>query len=187
MINEIVKSENLTNAIRSTLRGDSSDYANRLLAKIDFYVSELRDIILSGDRYKNSNMINFTIFEPKRRDIECFAVRDRIIHKAIWSVVNPALEKNFVKTTYACIKKRGGFKASRDLHNYINKNPEYYYLKMDVESYFASVHKPTLFRMLKKHIKCKKTMHLLKVIMFYNNDDRGMPIGRCSPLCFKVR
>ncbi|MGL5956778.1 MAG: reverse transcriptase/maturase family protein [Brevinema sp.] len=177
MIEQITKEDNIIKAIKTTLSGNHSDIANRILAKIEFFTSEIKEVFDDWEDYKNSKINRFMIFRPKKREIEYFSIRDRIIHKAIWNVVHPVLEKKFVKSTYACIKDRGGFKASRDLYKHINKNPNQYYLKIDVKSYYSSIHKPTLFKILSKKIKCKATLHLLKVIMWYNDDDRGIPVG----------
>ena len=73
---------------------------------------------LQTQKYKHGGYTTFYVTEPKYRKIEKSKYIDRIVHR--WVVDNflePYFVKQFVNTSYACIKNRGMHRACLYVQN----------------------------------------------------------------------
>jgi len=57
---------------------------------------------LRNKTYKHGPYAGFYIRDPKQRHIHKALVRDRILHHAVFSVINPIFEETFVPTSFSC-------------------------------------------------------------------------------------
>jgi retron-type reverse transcriptase len=71
------------------------------------------------------------------------AFRDRVVQHALVSVIEPIVEKKFVKDTFACIAGRGTHIATRHTlsccHAAKRTCGAYYALKRDISGFFPGV------------------------------------------------
>lgn len=101
---------------------------------------------------------------------------DRIVHHAILQVILPALIKNLISDTYACVPGRGIHKCARKIQGILKDDPETMYcLKMDIRKFYPSIDHEIMKSRVRRIIKCDRTLALLDEII--DSADTGMPIG----------
>ena len=125
---------------------------------------------------------SFTVFEPKRRDIQAPPFADRIVHHALVRVVEPLFERRFIYHSYACRTGKGAQRAVWALQRMLRtahrnwQTP--YVVKADIKSYFASIRHDVLFTAIERVVSCKDTLDLWKRITTeYGHDGVGLPVG----------
>lgn len=138
---------------------------------------------LQNQTYRTGKYRHFVIFEPKERKISALPFRDRIVHHAIHSVIEPIFEKKFIYDSYACRKAKGTHAGANKLQKFIRKvNNNYYILKCDVSKYFSSVNHEVLKKVIRKKIVDKKLLWLLDNII--DSAEKGIPIGNLTSQLF---
>ena len=144
---------------------------------------------LKNKTYKHSTYKVFYIKEPKIRKIERSRYIDRIVHR--WYVDNFMQEyfvKQFITTSFACIKNRGTHKAclavQKGMKHCKRTWKEYYILKMDVAKFFQNIDKDILLKILKRKIKDKDLMWLTKEIVYSSEGKKSLPIGNYTSQIF---
>ena len=156
--------------------------------KQEDYIKWLLDA-LQNKTYKHGNYKIFYIKEPKLRKIERSRYMDRIVHR--WYVDNflqEYFEKQFISTSYACIKNRGTHRAclavQKGMQHCKRIWNEYYILKMDVAKYFQNIDKEILMKILKRKIKDKDLLWLTKEIVYSSEGKKSLPIGNYTSQTF---
>lgn len=101
---------------------------------------------------------------------------DRIAHHAIMNILEPVWMKQFISTTYSCIKGRGIHKCLKDLKYVLRKYPNKttYCLKFDIKKFYPSINHRILKRIIRRKIKDKTLLKILDEIIDSAN---GVPIG----------
>lgn len=151
-------------------RSDVGEFEKNLEQNIfDLY----RD--LKSQKYQHGQCIGFWIHDPKIRRIHKATVRDRILHHAIFSVLNKIFEPTFIDDSYSCRIDKGTHKGTKRVAHILhgvsrNNTRTCYALKCDVKKFFDSIDHNILLSILGKKIKDTKTMFLLeKIIESYNS------------------
>jgi len=151
---------------------------------------------LKGGVYKHGPYKGFWIHDPKLRRIHKATVRDRVLHHAIFSVINPIFEPTFIPDSFSCRVGKGTHKGMRKVADMIrtvsrNNTGPCYALKCDVKKFFDSVDHDVLIKILEKKIKDDKVMNLLREIVesFTTSrpnlfERRGIPIGNLTSQVF---
>lgn len=143
---------------------------------VEKYCSELKELLESG-KFKNSEYLVFTKNDKgKQRTIYKLPYYpDRIVHHAIVQILEPIWKSTLIKGTYQSIKGRGIHKAVRSIQKYLHSSdvPQYY-LQMDISKYYPSIDNSKLKQVLRRKIKCTKTLVLLDNIV---DSVVGVPIG----------
>ena len=140
---------------------------------------------LRNGTYRTGKYRNFTIFEPKKREISALPFKDRVVHHAVCSVIEPVFEKTFIFDSYACRKGKGTHAGASRLQSFLRKNTKNCFaLKCDVKRYFPSVDHKTLKKMLKEKIADKKLLALLSQIIDSPGGKKGIPIGNLTSQLF---
>jgi hypothetical protein len=85
---------------------------------------------LSHEIYKPGEYRSFYIYEPKKRLISAAPYRDRVVHHALCSIIEPIFEKSFIFDSYANRKGKGTHKAIERCQEFAKKNK--YVLKADI-------------------------------------------------------
>lgn len=145
--------------------------------------------------YTHRPYSGFWISDPKPRHIHKAAVRDRIVHHAVFSVLNPIFEATFLPTSFSCRVGYGTHKGVEWLQETMRKvsgngTKPCYVLKCDVRKFFDSVDHEILLSILGKKIKDAKVMALLRTIVgsYRTSLDfergRGIPIGNLTSQLF---
>ena len=123
------------------------------------------------------------IYEPKERDIYVLPFYpDRIVQHAIMNVLEPIWDNLFIHNSYACRKGKGQHRGSTKCAEYVRKNK--YCLKCDIKKFYPSINHDILFNIIKKKIKCKKTLNLLHDIIYSIEGETNTPIGNYTSQWF---
>lgn len=151
---------------------------------------------LIGGAYRHQPYSAFTICDPKRRRIHKATVQDRILHHAVFSVLNPIFEPTFISHSFSCRKDKGTHRAVDALDRMLRSvsrpgTRSCFVLKCDIHQFFASVDHSVLLGILEKRLKDEKTIVLLREIIesFVTRDpdpfgQKGIPIGNLTSQLF---
>ena len=124
--------------------------------------------LISGS-YIMSDYHEFFIHDPKKRLIMALPFKDRIVHWAIYQILNPWFDRIYIDNSFACRVGKGSHIAIEKLYDVErnmflhNKNP--YALKLDVAKYFHRVDHEVLLHILDRYIKDIRIMELLEMII----------------------
>lgn len=198
----IVSLETLVKAHRKALLGKRS---NQRAATSNYqFMSELLEIqreLVTGS-YTPLPYRRRLITEPKVRRIEAPAFRDRIVHHAIHSVLNPLYERHFIHDSYACRPDKGTHRAMARVQKFLRTRPDTYVCKIDISKYYGSVNHDKLRELVARRISDKRILALLDVIIgssdsgteydhlfpssshFHTKGRRGIPIGNLTSQLF---
>lgn len=125
---------------------------------------------LIAGTYRHQPYSAFTICDPKQRRIHKATVQDRILHHAVFSVLNPLFEPTFIAHSFSCRKGKGTHKAVNALDRMLrsvsrNTTRPCFVLKCDIHQFFASVDHDILLNILGKRLKDEKAIILLRTII----------------------
>lgn len=180
---------NLMEAHRLTSGGKSKKKDVILFnLKKEEYINWLLEELKTG-RYKHSAYKKFYIYEPKERKIQSAKYIDRIVHRwYVESFMKEYIIKQFISTSYACIKGRGMHSAcvavQKGMRHCKRIYGEYYIIKMDVLKYFQNINKNILYNLLAKKIKDKKILWLTKEIIYSTEGELSIPLGNYTSQIF---
>lgn len=147
---------------------------------------------LVWDMYVPQEYRQFLVYEPKERLISAPGFRDRVIHHALFQIIEPIFDVRLVNETYACRKGRGTHAAvkhvERDSRRAIHRWGSYYVLKCDVSHFFPSIDHDVLMDIIKRKISDKKVLNLIGIIIrsyeSAEQDGKGLPIGALTSQLF---
>jgi len=98
------------------------------------------------------------------------------------------IDKRFICDSYACRREKGTFKAIKKLQRilFFNKDENMYCLQCDIKKYFKSIDHNVLKQILEKHIKDRRLLKLLNIIIdSYNcKTSKGIPLGNLTSQLF---
>jgi retron-type reverse transcriptase len=151
---------------------------------------------LKSGKYKHGHYKGFWIHDPKLRRINKATVRDRVLHHAIFNVLNPIFEPTFIPNSFSCRTGKGTHKGMKKVAEIVravsqNNTRQCYALKCDIRKFFDSIDHDILIRIISKRIKDEKVMVLIKeIIESYVAsrpnlfERRGVPIGNLTSQIF---
>jgi len=121
---------------------------------------------LRNQRYKHGPYRAFWIRDPKLRHIYKATVRDRVLHHAVCTVLNPIFEETFIPTSFSCRIGKGTHRGVRYLRDTVRKVSANYtrpcfVLKCDIRKFFDTVDHGILIGIIEKRITDEKTRLLL--------------------------
>mgnify|MGYP004650525099 CR=1 FL=1 len=158
---------------------------------IDFNVNLERKLTkmhrrLKHHRYKSGDLYEFTIYEPKKRDIVANQFADKLIQ---WIdceyILMPTISPMLIFDNYAS-QPRKGTDLARDrlvkfYHKYWNRHHtnDGYVLRCDIKSYFASIDREVLMGLVKKLPIDKECYRMLKMQVYAHHPENtvGVCIG----------
>ncbi|WP_320043447.1 reverse transcriptase/maturase family protein [uncultured Desulfobacter sp.] len=119
----------------------------------------------------------FVIHDPKRRIIHAPCFEDRVIHHAIMNLAGLLLDRAMTDYTFACRKGKGVHAAVRQVQ--ANLRRFRWYVKIDIENYFATIDHNNLLALLARKFKGKPFLFLLEKIIYayHARPGQGLPIG----------
>ena len=127
-----------------------------------------------GFRYRN-------VYIPKERLVQVPMIRDKIVQHAICdNYLNLVLTKPLIKETSACLIGRGTQYGSKilksQLYNYFTHyGKDFYVLKCDIKSYFATIPHDRLFELIDRYVDDLSVREIMK--KFINQTDIGLALG----------
>ena len=148
------------------------------------YCTQIREMLVRGTFTTSKYHIFNIVDRGKEREIcDLPYFPDRIVHWAIMQVLEPIFCSHFIAQTYAAIPGKGTHRALQQLHEYMDdKEGTAYCLKLDVKKFFPHVNGEILKALLRKKIKCERTLWLLDDIV--DSYDNGLPIGNYTSQYF---
>lgn len=173
--------ENLLEAYKAAIkskryRHDVMEYAD----KLEENLFDLQNNLIWG-LYEVGHYHMFYVYEPKKRLIMSLQFKDRVAQHAIYRQLNPLIEKQYIKDSYACRVGYGTHAAIDRLQGWMRqteRKPEkYYYLKLDVSKYFYRIDHEILKNILARQIKDKQLLDLLAKIIDCEDTRFGLPMG----------
>jgi retron-type reverse transcriptase len=193
LFEEIVSFANLDQAFQQAsrtrrFRSDVLAFKQDLEANLFELQRELRE-----GSYRTGAYRIFFVHEPKKREIFALPFRDRVVHHALMNVLSPILERTFIPDSYACRVGKGTHRAVERLTLFLRRAQrrwgEVYCLKADIRQFFPSVNHHVLMSLLRRKLKCRRTLMLLHEIIFSNGDQwepesRNLPIGNLTSQWF---
>jgi retron-type reverse transcriptase len=151
---------------------------------------------LASKSYRHGPYISFYIQDPKQRRIHKAIVRDRILHHAVFSILNPIFEPTFISNSMSCRIDKGAHKGIDILDGMIRKISQNgfkpcFILKCDIKKFFETVDHSKLLSILRRRIKDKDVIWLLEEIIEsfssqYSNIffKKGLPVGNLTSQLF---
>lgn len=152
---------------------------NALAFEVDYEskLIELWQDINSGN-YQLGRSIAFMVEKPVYREVFAADFRDRIVHHLIIRKLNHLFEQEFIEDSYSCREGKGTLFGVKRIECFIkqcsqNYAKDCYILKMDIQSFFMSIDKEKLFKMLRDFIVAR-----------YFEEDRNIIINLVHKIIF---
>ena len=178
-------------------------------AKKDYIIEFERNLIknllklqeeLKRETYKPRQLKSFILRDPKTRKISKSDFRDRIVHHALFDIIEPIFEKIFIYDSCANRIGKGNLFAIQRLYYFIKKisrngkvngwfninQVKGYCIKADIKHYFQEVNHHILIQIIKKKIADEKVISLIKLILINGQEKEGvgMPLGNLTSQFF---
>jgi retron-type reverse transcriptase len=138
---------------------------------------------LKEKTYATGEYRPFTIYEPKKRKVVALPFRDRVVQHALNNIIEPVFDRRMIADSFACRAGKGTHAAAKRVSYFMGKPSNAYYLKLDVKSFFASVDKNILKRVIRNTIEDKDILRLIDVILD-SSPVPGLPIGNLTSQLF---
>lgn len=140
--------------------------------------------------YKPRKTREFLVRDPKLREISEPTYYDRIVHHALMRVAQPYFERYFHRDSFACLKNKGPLACCEYYQSLIRKalgrwDKDFYVLRLDFKSFFASIDRTVLKKKLERIFNPKYYPDILNlfslIIDSYHKpeleENKGLPLG----------
>jgi len=111
---------------------------------------------INAGRWSPAPATCFVATRPKAREIHAPDFGDRVVHHWLVPQLEAIYEPTFIHDSYANRKGKGSHAAVRRLRQLVRQTASGegggWYLQLDVHNFFNSIHRPTLWRMLKERL-----------------------------------
>lgn len=186
LYDKICSIDNIRLAIKSSAKGKTKrNYVKRILNDLDGTAKRIQDMLLSGEnpfQEDRHRVISEGALHKERNITIPMYYPDQIIHWCVMLQVAPIIKKSMYEYSCGSVPNRGGIYGKK----YVEKILKYddkvkYILKLDIRKFFPSISRAKLKELLKRKIKCSKTLRLLDMIIDHGGaGDTGLPIGYYS-------
>jgi len=189
---DIASVENLLEAWQEFIKGkrgktDVQEFSLRLMDNIILLHQEL-----VSQNYYHGGYQAFNISDPKPRNIHKAAVRDRLLHHAIYRILYPFFDRTFVADSYSCRISKGTHKAInrfRSLACRVSRNNTRtcWILKCDIKRFFENIDHEVLKDILRQYIADESILGLLAEVIGSFSSRRkgiGLPLGNLTSQLF---
>jgi RNA-directed DNA polymerase len=162
-------------------RRNKRNSKNALAFEIDYEKSlfGLYDDIVNH-KYEPKPGICFIVKKPVQREIFAGDFRDRIVHHLLYNYLSPIFEKTFINDSYSCRKGKGTHYGIKRVDHFIrscseNYKKDCYILKLDIKSYFMTIDRALLFKIIDRGLREHKgllsfslplVIYLLRKVIF---------------------
>lgn len=150
---------------------------------------------LADKKYKHGQYIAFYVRDPKLRKIHRAEIRDRVLHRAIFRVLNPIFEKTFIADSYSSRIDKGTHKGIRRFAVFARKiyqtHNRCFVLKCDIKKFFPTIDHAILLEIISRRIKDPDAFSLIRQIIgsfssefSKDREIKGAPIGNLTSQLF---
>lgn len=113
---------------------------------------------LNNGIYEIGRSITFVVTRPKMREVFAADFRDRVVHHIIIRRIGHLFEEVFIEDNYNCRKGKGTLYGIMRLKDKVRECTDDYTKdcwigKFDMQGFFMTIHKPTLWSMLEPFLK----------------------------------
>jgi retron-type reverse transcriptase len=189
LYSEIISLKNLILAYQKARKGKTKrKYVREFEENLAYNLNVLHEE-LKNQTYKPEPLKTFILRDPKTRRISKSAFRDRIVHHALCNIIEPIFDSTFIYDSCANRKGKGTLFALNRFNIFQrrvtdNLSKEAFCLKADIKHYFQEVDRDILLGIIKRKIKCSKTIQLIKCILYNFDNSKGMPLGNLTSQFF---
>lgn len=165
VFNKVVSLENLFSAWDKFKKGKQNKRdVQEFEFKLEENIFKLHYELLART-YRHMPYRGFWIRDPKARHIHKANVRDRILHHAVFNVLNPIFEPTFIANSFSCRVGKGthnGVEAVAKAARQVSRNytSPCFALKCDIKKFFDSVDRGILKNILQVRIKDELALDL---------------------------
>lgn len=97
--------------------------------------------------------VSFVVRHPKTREIHAPSFADRVVHHWLVAQLELLYEPIFIHDSYANRASKGSHAAVDRLQAFMRqRNGQGWFLQLDVHNFFNSIHRPTLYALLKHRL-----------------------------------
>ncbi|MDQ5949472.1 MAG: RNA-directed polymerase [Patescibacteria group bacterium] len=186
---DIISIENLLCAWREFQKG------KRKRKDVQIFQLHLMDNVfdlhldLKNKTYSHGGYEEFHISDPKPRVIHKASVRDRLLHHAMYRILYPYFDKQFIHDSYSCRLGKGTHKACNRFRYFSRKVSQNntrtcWVLQCDVRKFFASIDHQILLDEIKKYSDIDiDTLWLIENVVrsFQSTEEgKGLPLGNLT-------
>ena len=183
--------ENLFLAYKKARKGKTKKYyVKEFESDLIRNLSELQEE-LKNQTYRPKPLKKFILRDPKTRKISKANFRDRIVHHALFNIIEPIFDRIFIYDSCANRIGKGNLFALKRFDKFKRKvsnnlRSEAYCVKADIKHYFNEVNHNVLIETIEKKIADKKIINLIKIILKNGNEKEniGMPLGNLTSQFF---
>lgn len=124
----------------------------------------------------------FVVKEPKLRLIHAPIFTDRVVHHAIYRVVNPLFERKFIQDSFACRQGKGHLAAAQRVQHMLRQARRnwgsVWVLKADISRFFASVNHAIVLEEFARTVTDKRLLDLVgRIVRCSGFEEAGLPVG----------
>lgn len=184
LIEQIAEPDNLRLAFHKATQGKRySSQVKAYRAGLDAQLLALRDQLLQ-EKVEVGDYRYFKVYDPKERQICASAFSEQVLHHALMNVCHPCFERTQIFDSYASRPGKGVHAALRRSFSFHREG--YWFLKLDIRKFFASIDHLVLKRQLYRLFKDKSVLRLFsQIIDTYEDEPRkGLPIGNLTSQYF---
>ncbi len=146
---------------------------------------------LLNKTYRPDPYLAFFVSDPKIRHIHKAAVRDRVLHQAIFRKLYHLFDQHFIYDSYSCRLGRGTHRGVRRLANFArrlsqNYSRPVYALKCDIKKFFDAIDQNILLNLIKQEIDDTDVLWSVAQIVdsFQTSPGKGLPLGNVTSQLF---
>lgn len=163
----------------------------RVLSNVDYHVDQIIKILKEGSfkiRHHKPVYINESSCKKVRKIIQPDFMYEQIIQHMIVGILQPIFMRSMHPHSCASIPGRGSSYGCKIINCFIkykcDKTKSMYVLKFDIRKFFDHIDRKILMDKLSKIIRDKHFLHLLSILVFYDNNNIGIPLGFYSSQWF---
>jgi len=177
VIHDIANIENLIRAyqhIKSNSGNETFGVDNIILDDVSLeWLNRIRTDLLAG-KFKFSPVRTVHLSKSgneKTRSLKVFNLRDKIVQMAIFQVLESIFEQRFLDSSHGCRSKKGCHTALRSLKYKFSNS--IWVIQGDISKDSDQIDYNILFGIIKKTLKCDKTVALIKKSLEDSSSDGG--------------
>ncbi|CAN5681449.1 RNA-directed DNA polymerase [soil metagenome] len=191
LFHKIISVENLFLAWQEFRRGKNKNIDIKAFSfNLEDHLFALNSELLAGT-WNPDVYTGFYIKDPKPRHIHKATVRDRVLHQAVFRILDPLFEPYFIAHSYSSQVGKGTHAGVRALESFGRKatrnwKRKAYVLSLDIRKFFDSIDHSRLGELIARRIPDIRVRTLTTSIIrsFQASPQKGLPLGNVTSQLF---